>query len=96
MASLDELMEELVTTPQETPPPTVEDVADINATMADDIDEALTLLSKAMKLLDALSDVDICKTLTKRERDAMERVSGLIREFLDDVESNYVNDEEVE
>ena len=64
------------------------------ADIAQDILDALSLLSKCMHLLDYLSDPDLCKSVTKRERDSMSRLSESVRTYLDAVEGNYVEGEE--
>ena len=59
-----------------------------------DILDSISLNSKAMHLLDYLSDHDLCKSITKRERESMSRMSDKIREFLDEAESAYTIEEE--
>lgn len=55
-----------------------------------DILDAISLLSKGMHLLDYMSDVELCKSVTKRERDSMARLSEKIHQFLDEVENVYI------
>lgn len=57
--------------------------------MFNDILDSLDLLRKCMHLLDYLSDPDLCKSVTKRERDTMARLSESVDEFLDDAETKY-------
>ena len=51
-----------------------------------DLKDAVLLLGLSMRLLNYVGDVELCKTLSKRDRDAMDRVATKIREFLDEVE----------
>lgn len=60
-----------------------------------DVQEAIQLLQKAKTMLDYFGDSDMIKTITKRERDSIERVSGKIKGYLDNVSPIYTEDEEV-
>lgn len=60
-----------------------------------DILDATSLLSKCMHLFDYLGDTDLCKTVTKRERETMSRMSELCKDFLDGIENaGYEGEEE--
>lgn len=61
-----------------------------------DILEAFALLRKCTKMLDFLSDVDLCKGLTKRERESMGRLAEKVRDYLDETEQHYEEDEETD
>ena len=58
-----------------------------------DILDAMSLLNKCMRLLDYMSDADLCKTITKRERENMSRLSEQVKAYLDEVEGNYQGEE---
>lgn len=62
--------------------------------MRADMEDALSWLNKCLHLLNYISDKDLCKTISKRERDSMAWLSEAIREFLDDVETHYKDEEE--
>lgn len=76
--------------------PTVSDESTSDEPMSDeemqdlDMRDALDLLNKCMHLLDYLSDDVLCKTITKKERDSMARLSDLVKEYLDVTEDSYV------
>ena len=61
-----------------------------------DVIEAISLLSKCMHFLDYLSDTDLCKSVTKREREGMGRLSEIVRTYLDEVSDHYEDSEEEE
>lgn len=61
-----------------------------------DMQEALDWLNKCMHLLDYMSDTLLCKSITKRERETMGRVSEGLRGFLDDIGSHYAEDDDSE
>lgn len=61
--------------------------------MKDDMRDAVGWLNKCRHLLDYISDKDLCKAISKRERDSMAWLSDQIGEFLDDVETHYNEDE---
>lgn len=63
-----------------------------DALMLHDISEAMSLLTKCLHLFDYVGDTDLCKSVTKRERESMSRLSEQVREFLDEVEPNYRED----
>lgn len=54
-----------------------------------DIIDAIALLVKTHTLLKYCADVELVKTLTKRERVTMGNVAGEIGDFLDSVAANY-------
>lgn len=54
-----------------------------------DLHDAFFLLGKCRNLLNYVADPDLCKTFTKKEREAMERLSEKIKEYLDSVELSY-------
>ena len=54
-----------------------------------DILDAISLLGKVKTLLDYVGNVELCKTLTKRERATMAKVSVQVGEYLDEVIPNY-------
>ena len=92
MASL----EELVLTAKQNEKVEVEEFASgEDDMMSQDILDALSLLSKCTHLLDYLSDLDLCKSITKKERGSMANLSEQVKTYLDEVEHNY-EDVEVE
>lgn len=60
----------------------------------EDVADALTLLSKALTMLNYISDPILCKAISNRERAGMNRLSTKIREFIDEVEGSYTEVEE--
>jgi len=90
MAKIEELESELVLNDSDF----IEEGGDDELAIANDVIAALSLLKKSMHLLDYMGDSDLCKTITKRERETMSRVSDSIREFLDDVGSHYEDEED--
>ena len=92
MASL----EELVLTAKQNEKVEVDEFApDDDNMMRQDILDALSLLSKCVHLLDYMSDSDLCKSITKKERGSMSNLSEQVKTYLDEVEHNY-EDGEVE
>lgn len=61
--------------------------------MRQDILDGISLLGKVKTLLDYTGNVDLCKALTKRERDTMAKVSVQITDYLDSVAANYEGEE---
>lgn len=57
--------------------------------MQQDIIDGIALLTKVKTLLDYVSNVELCKTVTKREREVMAKVSAEVEEYLDSVSDNY-------
>lgn len=55
----------------------------------DDMREAIDLLKKVTILFDYVTNPDMCPRVSKRELLAMERMSGRVCEFLDEVEEYY-------
>ena len=51
--------------------------------MQQDILDGLSLLNKVNRLLGYIGDVELCKTLTKRERATIAKVRGQVSEYLD-------------
>lgn len=84
MSSLDDLE---ATTPVKDAEVLVDD--DVGEDIHNDMLDAISLLSKCMRLLDYLSDIDLCKSVTARERGNMVHVANKVREFLDGAESLY-------
>ena len=75
-----------------TDPPTDTDEdadEDDEIAMRQDIFDAMSLLGKVKTLLDYVGNVDLCKTVTKRERATMARISGDVQDYLDSVSSGY-------
>lgn len=64
-------------------------VTDDESPIYADLVDAIELLKKAMCLLDYMSDTDLCKAVSKRERDAMLRLSDKITTFVIETENNY-------
>lgn len=54
-----------------------------------DILDAISLLGKVKTLLDYVGNVELCKTLTKRERETMAKISVQVGDYLDNVTPNY-------
>ena len=54
--------------------------------LQDTLIEALDLLKKAMILFNYCADPILCKIVSKKERDTMDRLATNIDEFLDDAE----------
>lgn len=54
-----------------------------------DILDGISLLGKVKTLLDYVGNVELCKTLTKRERETMAKVNVQVGDYLDSVTSNY-------
>jgi hypothetical protein len=61
---------------------------------ARDMEEAISLLNKSMHLMAVLSDTDLCKSVSKRERNVLSHMSDQIRLFLDEVSDYYGDGEE--
>jgi hypothetical protein len=57
--------------------------------LREDFFEAVSLLARCQTLLQFAADPELCKSLTKRDRDIMWRVSGQIKQFKDAVEGVY-------
>lgn len=53
---------------------------------------ASALLRRCMHLMAYLSDVDCVKNLSKRERDALSRMSETVHTFVTDIGLNYPED----
>lgn len=54
-----------------------------------DLSEAIILLKRSKTLIDYLSDPELCKAVSKRERGSMTKLSGKLGEYIDSVESSY-------
>lgn len=91
MASLDEMEQALAVRAKVSDVVVVEDEDD---DLREDFFEAVSLLSKCKTMMDFAADPDLCKSLSKRERESMERVSGQLKSFLDAVEGVYDGVEE--
>jgi hypothetical protein len=59
-------------------------------------DQAVALIKKAAVMLDYMSDPDLCKSVDRRERDAMFRFSEQLWEFVEEAEVYDVEVEEDE
>lgn len=86
-------IEELERSPKKVAPPTPPppDTSDV---MRQDIFDAISLLFKCRNLLNFLGDPDLCKGLTRRERESMGRITEKLDNFL--VEVAGYNEEETE
>lgn len=58
-----------------------------------DVIDAMVLLRTCQTLLRYVSDVELCQSLTKRERGTMSKVAGYITTFLDEKELHYEMEE---
>ena len=85
LAELKEVSKKYVEAPAETPH---EDTSDDDYLQQDLLD-ALSLLNKCMHLLDYLGDTDLCKSVTKRERQSMSGLSQKVGVFLDNIDGVY-------
>ena len=54
-----------------------------------DLQDAIHLLTKCKTLLDYVSDPDLTKGITNRERDSMTRLAQQMRDYLGEVEATY-------
>jgi hypothetical protein len=70
-----------------------DDYDDEEEQMRADVIDGMGLLGSVKTLLDYLSDPLLCKTVTKRERDIMDKLSEKIREYLCEVEPTYSEDD---
>jgi hypothetical protein len=61
--------------------------------LLEDFWEATSLLAKARTLLDFMSDPELCKGLSRRERDSMSRLAERLNGFLDNVDGVYESEE---
>lgn len=84
MATIEDLEERKLKEPK-----TDEFVDDQDGLIYADLVAALGLLKKATLLLDYCSDTDLCKTVSKRERNAMSRLSDKISSFVSETEESY-------
>ena len=57
--------------------------------MENDLHESFSLLRKVKTLLDYVGNVELCKTLSKKERVTMIKVSSQISSFLDETAVHY-------
>jgi hypothetical protein len=57
--------------------------------MSKDLEKALELLRQCSVILDYVSDPMLCRTLSKRERDALERCSATVTDFIIDTRAAY-------
>lgn len=58
-----------------------------------DIHDALILLKKAKTMFSYLSDVDLCKSVKKPERESMANLADMIEEFIDEASTHYDDEE---
>lgn len=54
-----------------------------------DIIDGISLFRKVQRLLGYIGDVELCKSLTKRERLVIEKINGQVGDYLDSVTPNY-------
>jgi len=54
-----------------------------------DINEALILIKRSKTLIDYISDPELCKTMSKRERLSMLKLSGKLAEYVSSIEGTY-------
>lgn len=54
-----------------------------------DLDEGVTLIRRAKTLIDYLADPELCKTVSKKERATMLKLSEKIGEYVGGIEANY-------
>jgi len=69
-----------------------EDAEDIDETQAqtfEDLCKGVNLIRRCTVLLDFMSDPDLVRTISKREREAMIRMSDLLHAYNEDVTSGY-------
>lgn len=59
-----------------------------------DLEKSFELLTKCMHLLDYMSDPVMVPTLSKREREAMARLSDAVQDYMDETQPNYEKVEE--
>lgn len=57
--------------------------------MLQDLHDGVSLLSKVKTLLDYTGNIELCKSLTKRERETMAKISGEVGDYLDSVSGHY-------
>ena len=62
--------------------------------MLQDIQESISLLRKVKRMLDYISDAELCKTVTKRERAVMLQTSHDLGAYLEETAPNYEEAEE--
>ena len=63
--------------------------------MENDLHESFILLRKVKTLLDYIGNAELCKTLSKKERMTMLKVSGQIASYLDETAVNYEDEGEL-
>lgn len=61
--------------------------------MLRDIRDSLSLLGRVTRLLGYIGDVELCRALSKRERETITRVNTDITAYLDDVTAHYEEEE---
>lgn len=59
-----------------------------------DLQEAFDLIHRAKTMLDYISDPQLCKTISKRERETMTRLSGNLADYLNETAESYNEVEE--
>jgi hypothetical protein len=78
----------VVVTPEEEYPDLEEALA------CEDMSESLSILIQTMHLLDYVADPDLCKRISKRERDNMAWLAEKIRVFVDEKAGYYLEGSE--
>ena len=54
-----------------------------------DLHDGMVLLDQTMRLLGYIGDANLCRALSKKERDAIGRLGGRIKSYLDEVQGQY-------
>ena len=67
----------------------LEESGEEESLVTNDLCNGVQLIRKCFVLLDYMSDKDLCKTLSQRERDAMIRLSDRLHEYNDEVTAEY-------
>lgn len=70
------------------------DPIDIEDQAVIDIKEAILLFATVKTILDYVSDPELVRTISKRERENMTKVSEKVRRFLATIEPTYSEDDE--
>lgn len=94
MATLEDLKESAKAIQAEVVDDEFDEDGGIEALQAQDMSEAINLLNKCMHLMAVFADKDLCRSLTKRERDVLSHMSEQVRLFLDDVGQHYDESED--
>jgi hypothetical protein len=54
-----------------------------------DLQEAIILIKRAKTLIDYVGEPELCKTISKRERLSMVKLSGKLEAYVNSIESSY-------